>query len=101
MSMSQNIQRHEIQERKVLSAVCGIIIRLKQNQFQGEHLKVAFAWGYVPCPRTKINIPQVRVKEAWCSRRCLPYAAFKNESDLDLQDHVHSKNVIFKIRSLK
>ena len=43
------------------------------------------------------------MKKAGCSRRCLPYATLKNESDLDLQDQVHTKNVIFKIktRSLK
>ena len=36
-------------------------------------------------------------------RRCLPYATFKYESDLDLQDQNHTKNVIFKIdiRALK
>ena len=31
-------------------------------------------------------------------RRCLRYAAFKTESDLDLQDQNHPKNVIFKIK---
>ena len=43
---------------------------------------------------------QVPVTWPW---RCLPYATFKNESDLDLQDQNHAKNVIFKIkiRSLK
>ena len=36
-------------------------------------------------------------------RRCLPYVAFKNETDRDLQALDHTKNVMFKIkiRSLK
>ena len=31
-------------------------------------------------------------------RRCLSHATFKNESDLDLQDQDHTKNVMFKIK---
>ena len=31
-------------------------------------------------------------------RHCLPYVTFKNESDLDVQNQDHTKNVMFKIK---
>ena len=47
-----------------------------------------------------INVIASEYHVTW-PRRCLTYATFKNESDLDLQDQDHTKNVILKIRSIK
>ena len=53
-----------------------------------------FSLNSIPCRSHEIAS---EYNIAW-PRRCLPYTTFKNESDLDLQDQDHSKNVIFKIK---
>ena len=48
----------------------------------------------IPCPRQEIGLEYHKTRP----RRCLLYATFKNESDLDLENQDHTKNVIFKIK---